>query len=659
MTDIGATGTITEIPGLITPLSCGFNARTASYLTNPVFNVTYEKTQGGKPRTVKYDGVLCNIPDQIVTFDTATNSSAGSTAGFFNSTYEFDQVYRYQDSLGVAGIDFSGSLSQRMTYSRSMFSSYLNAYYLSFSVFSTYGIRRADVQGSDMTADFVSELEALPGEIRGPDDYAAYVRFFEAYGTHFVLKGDFGGYQVMGTDLDASFLAQSDTSEVAQELDAAFSGAVRSGTLNAASVYAQSEYLSSIRANLTFAFDARGGVPNSDVDTYRSSVFGLPVLLLNLNLSNASWSTMPEMRRHSTLIPFELRRMTMNLAIEEYLRPSLIDSPVPRTLDVSRQAQRSSFVVGWLEVGGNTRSGLDAYTDGSLDPVTLRGTASAHFNLESGDKVGWSAYTMPVRQGDYAYATLASDTFAGEPAVRIWQFGFDRLQSAGDTPLLGEWQSMGAGSFSGTADTDGFMVAVAQATGDHSQAVATVKVSDELRGACAAQKYVDDDIWYPSQSVCVPIRNGEAYDVAFTVNAGTAATQAYWIPMFASVATLGAAQPLGGANVAIPASDDGFLVILLDVAFSSATRANVVVRIAPTAEELDSDGAQIAAIGVENWTKLVNIPYRSLMVPVPRGMTFRIDLQLATAAQAMSAWWFPLIDAQFPVDIVATDLSWA
>ena len=651
---VSASGPINEVPGLVTPLSYGFNALTASFGSGQIFEISYKN---GVTKT--YNGGTYNIPDQIDLFSTETAYRAESIFKIMESASDFNDVYQYSGSTGLEGIGFSPSLSGSLAYSSGLFSSTASAYFLSFASMVAYTAARVSGTPGDLSLQFAADVASLPETITTPAEYQQYVNFFETYGTHYLARSSFGGYSVMRSDITASFMASSESRSAAANIGAAFGEAVSDLVLNAQAVYEKSSYLQQYKASIAFSFSAIGGVQDPSLTTYYQSVFDKPVLLLGLNeagdgASPASLSgAAPEMIPLSTLATSATRQATMEAATSAYLTPSLIDTPVSLALSSATRASADGFLVGWVQAFGSIRSGLNGYTDGQIDPTTWRGAASVHYFGGSSDYIDWSTLTMPVIADDTMLVQLSGDTFPEAPITPLDFYAFISRTAGGPGLFPDAWVDKGTAGFTETAVTDGLLVVLLQSLNDNAHADGFVKVGSDTRGACSVQKNAASDIWCPDQSLCVPILNGEAFTVSMTGSA--VGIQSYWLPLAADAATLGTPVSLVNTNTSFKAPQDGFLIVIAALANPGGYGTqHVSVAVAQTQAGLSDDSATVAGVTVEELYRggagFVSVRYRTLMLPVSRGMYFEAVSNMWGPGSAM--WWVPLLDSTIPEALV-------
>lgn len=603
------------LPGVAMCMERGIDLSSLSFQPSKIFEMTYADQQ-----TLLYGPAesqsTYSVPDQMQALQ-QPDFSNHSLKTLMKDEHDYKDAYSIKTTDSASGVAWSGSGSGSLAYTGSLFTSSSDQYYLNFSVQSVYNFAR----GTDilLTQAFSEAINGLPTSLTASGAYDAYKTFFQQYGTHYALSGYCGGYIVMESDIETSLVKSASSTKIAAELKASYSGMIDSGSVDVSTMYSRSSFLSKYKSSITLSYNCCGGQLSNDIKTYCESVFASPILLLGPCGNEA---LVPTLAPLADLAPSAIKA-TMLDAMDRYLHVACLGSLHAIQYSNVSLANVEALVLGSIAIPGSgprgTITGLTAGSQGALTPGQASGTAFASAHISSNDYSPVAAYLLPVRNGDYVN-NIANTTCAA-PAYSLYQANLtvpERL-----APVFGAWQNLE--TLTGTWASDGFVLAGVQCPGDGERGSTLLTSGGNLAGACSAHYFYAGDNWYPQESFCVPVRNGDQYTVTLDPTCGAPTITCQFLPIQPQALAVGAAQ-LCYNGQSYTAETDGIFVVVMSTVDQYGGQASVTL--AGTTEELATApvlAATSVQMGSNPW-----LPYNTVAVPVRKGMAYQFD---ATAYQ--------------------------
>lgn len=272
----------TSTPNSVTPLPGGvnsalqyrFNRATGSFLTNPVFDLTYNKAQ-----KVQYNGKTYSIPDGV-SYSPVTSSVETSETCLLQSEQDFSSYYSKSLQLsGSVPTEFgivSASAGTSSMVSNSNFNFASNSYAINTAAQACCQISRA-VGSVNPDKTFTSALQQLPTAITSQNDQAQYEKFFGLYGTHYLVSGSMGASYIMVTTVNQSLVQSSGTQTVSNNIGLGFQSLEGGASLSASTVTGSSQFFSTNSDKVScqiYTFGGNGG--STTVETFLDSAFAYP-----------------------------------------------------------------------------------------------------------------------------------------------------------------------------------------------------------------------------------------------------------------------------------------------------------------------------------------------------------------------------------------------
>ena len=301
-------------------MQTGFDPKTATAIGNPIFVMSYDdgKTAMYGPNDGQKE---YPVPDQV-NFQAVSVFSNKSISTVMSTQEQYDEAFSISVAGDFSGVAWSGSASASLAYTGGLFKSSDKEYYLNFSVQTVYHINRNEKLV--LTPAFHAAITGLPDTVTA-ENYGQFSNFFDTYGTHYLDSGSFGGFLVMETDMDKSLVESQSSTTITAAVNAAYNGAVASGSLSIDSMYNNNTFLSTYRSQINSKTDAVGGQHMEKIDGYIASCFALPDLLLG---PAGDAALAPKMIPLAQLALGNARKASMLEATDRYLDVPCIGLPV-------------------------------------------------------------------------------------------------------------------------------------------------------------------------------------------------------------------------------------------------------------------------------------------------------------------------------------------
>ena len=268
--------------------------------------------------------------------------------------------------------------------------------------------------------------------------------------------------------------------------------------------------------------------------------------------------------------------------------------------------------------------------------------ASAHF-YTSGDRwARMASFVVPAAKGVDALAE-ASPSSPPSPSTSLFQC---LLGPSSDAPFFGAVAPSGS---SGTATSDGFMVVTVAQSANGDRGFATLTVGATLRGACSMHYYTNGDTYYPENSFCVPITQGETWALTTTTTSGAPKFTSNWVPLQdLSMQTMS----MRGAGTVYTANTDGFLVAVLNA--TDGGRATVQLQSAARSADLPNMPVYSCASVHFYPEHDTYLPCNAAMLPVQKGQVYQSQVIVTSGKLnggsitdgniTATLYWVPLIN---------------
>lgn len=591
MNDVTPPISTTILPGINNYMRTGFNASTGTACNEPLFNFTYSDNN-----TVAYgpSGAQHNYfyPDNCAV-TTVTSAVGIQTENTFTSSSEFQSKFSIDTSASGSGmleeLSVSASASLGVTGTHFQYNWSDNEYFFCSFKCQTYSVTR---NGIGAVSDILTEaLQNLPTD----GGYAEFAAFFDQYGTHYIVSGNFGGQATTITSLDKSQLTSQESSSITSSLSTHFGTIFDSANFSETSLYDSSNIEQSYRSALSTHFGCVGGIIGAGETQYEISCFDNPALLFTPQQAGTGQLTLAPITNlvaASGITNVAAIEAAMKTALNQYLRPSgMSNNPLFTPLTViapSDQVPQATdgFVVATINcyADNGARGTFTGTAQSSNGTATATAVCSAHYYISGNRWVYSTSYMLPVQGG--GSSDSQPGTTCDMPTYAVYQTSF---QLGSTTSFFaGEWQPItlnAAAENSGattdyTAPSDGFLLVNAAASGG-SRGYITVNNRNEsthinffghslsvpndasLLGAAAVHDYTSGDVWYPNESFCIPVKNGTPLLISTANTSGTAVFSAQFLSLDSSVLELGNAATKQ-ENTVYQATTDGFLVCILN-----------------------------------------------------------------------------------------------
>ncbi len=387
--------------------------------------------------------------------------------------------------------------------------------------------------------------------------------FFDAWGTHTLLEGYFGGLWKMKTVVREFHITEERADDIKSAVEAGFDDGIDSGSVKSSIETSVKDRLTKDSISSEISFDATGGNSDDELRNWLISVDTGLELLFDFHAFLDS-SITPKFAPIWNLVPDPSQKQAMKDAYKAYVGPSarlMDDLPAPIAVDAGHvlEADTDGFLSAALTLAKNGDLGLlengyigvldddhgvlYAWSDPASDPATQRVALSVH-------RPDWCAsFFTPIRAKDRYKATMAFGGGDLAPAVQFQPIHLD----------LGAWTSIPLNTLT-ARQQDGFVVAMVSAghtgTGGSISGRQTLGASTFEVGA-SAHWDIFGDRWTMSNSFCMPVAKATPFRVDFS-SFGDAHAEAFWIPMGSRYFLL--APEVRDINTTYDAADSGILV---------------------------------------------------------------------------------------------------
>ncbi len=633
-------GSMPHLPGIDNYLCTGFNLKQAANCNVPLFEFTYVAGN-----TVAYgasDAATYTYPDQLdVTTTTDSNEYRLDTT--MRSEEEFNN--RYALSMKVNGssndldFNFAGSASVALTGSSDTLEWSENEYFLNAFRCQTYSVTR--ISDGAVSGQFTTEL----GKLTPTSSYETFEQFFDTCGTHYVVSGNFGGQMVATTSISKSLFSKHTASKVTSEVSASFSDLVTNGSFSESDMFANSEFLKDNRSSISVSIKAVGGLFDKDETTYMQSCFSNPALLL---CPYGVASQTVEFKRITCLVADQALRSAIDAALTTYLPAAaypLIQPLAPIAADTQIAQHADGFVIGTINCLAEDGA-RGTLTGATGNQVTAE--CSAHYYQGDDRWVSSASYLLPVHGGSSSVNT--TDATCLNPAFSLFQTEF---QSAKKESFFGEWVTVPAASSGVATDftpaSDGFLLINASISSDGDRGSVIVSQnwgSGKLMplAACSVHQYHGDDVWYPAQSFCIPVRQGEALAIISDSTSGSPSFSYQFLPLDSSLLSVGQSSTVQ-ANTAYQAAQDGFLVCALAAGQDGSRGTASLVYAGSSQAALQPANAQIGT-SVHNYhTDNEYMRFNTAVLPVTKGRWYAANVDNTCETIDATIYFVPIARA--------------
>lgn len=623
------------LPGIDNYLRTGFNLKKSENCNEPLFAFTFD--QGA---TVDYGAQkksTYTYPDQcdvttVTDFNKYELDTTITSKRAFNSQYAIGVTVSGKD--GVGDFDFSSSASVGLTGSNKTLNWSENEYFQSSYRCQTYSVTRNSL--GQLDSDFENKLSSLKN-IGNPsqDDFNT---FFDQYGTHYIVSGDFGGQIVAATSIKKTLFSDASSSKVTSELSLSFNDLVASGSFHESDMFSHSSFLQENKSSISIEINAIGGLFNSDKSLYMTSCFGNPALLIcpyGVSSQASAFEPITSLVSDADLKAAMEAALTQYLSIATY---SIIEPLLPSPANTQILQTVDGFVIGAMNCLVN--DGARGTLTGKTGSITAE--CSTHYYTGHDRWVSMASYMLPVLGGSSSVNT--TNTTAGKPTFSLFQtqFQLDNITSF----FGGQWSPVTSSPYAPASD--GFLLVNAKVSQDGDRgriAVADNSSSGILFGACSVHQYHDGDVWYPAESFCIPVYQGRSYLITSTNTSGSPTYSTLFLPLNALALALLGPQPLQ-ENVAYQAETDVFLVCVLYASQDGARATASLVYADSSDEALKSANAQIGT-SVHNYhTHNDYMEYNTAVLPVPKGRWYAANVDNTSGSVNTTIYFVPIVSAR-------------
>ena len=532
-------------------IDCGFDAATWQFFDAPVFAPSY----GNK--TVTLDGKTYDVADGTTV--RGHNMVHGTQSMVFVGVHSVDdQAFSssVEASLGLDEVSASTSVSLATT-SEIGKDDERTTTVIAYCK-EVYSYER-DARG-DLSADFTAALAALPTAFN-PANKAAFIQFFQAWGTHYLTKGHFGGNWVMHTLIDESEYRKLDTSDLKTSVKTSFDDGVSSFSAKTDIEHSTKSSLKIDQNSISIDWHCLGGDSGTELNDWLKTIEDEAELLVD-TYSVGSSEVAPRFTPIWDLVDDAARKQAMKDALAAYLpdegsyAPPLPD-PITRNGNENYLADCDGFFSVSLETTGDgNRGDLSVRTDASPEAGTARGGASVQWS-DPFDRMQQASAFTPVRANDHYGSSIGSTN--GNVSAQAQFQPFPQLG-------FGDWEEIGGNVVIPGRQQDGFVVAYA-GNGGRDQVLGQQSVDGQMV-TCAGfsiHEYESSDVWISANSFCMPVPRGSDVMIIWVGEAGipsTPAGKAYWIPMGDAYRLK---PPIGfNVNEVNAAEEDGILLAVVN-----------------------------------------------------------------------------------------------
>jgi MAC/Perforin domain-containing protein len=519
-------------PGLsATTVAHGFDAANWNFVYAPIFELSYKERdpdQGIGVVTLRH-GSQDNdydVPDGMTVLP--HYEQRGTEAMIFRGVHSVDEQ-KFSTSVGAslgtegvsASTSFSIASSSRIETGQT-WSTTVISYYKTI-----YSLHRDRV--GDLTPAFKAELAQLPATYT-PDSDSKFKEFFQKWGTHYLVRGHFGGNWVMSTIIQESILDKLDTEEIKSSVETTFDEGVVSGSAKADIEKNTSKSLNIQDKSTHIRWHTLGGDSDKELNDWLNSV-DIAVELLNDVLSIATDKengVMPLFDPIWKLVADVARQKAVSDALAAYLPPEqaqddTVPPPISPLLNQNYQAATAGFLTAWVNTNNQVIGAeIHAHNDGNSDPKMERSAAGVH--TSANDHMASASLFTPVRAKDW-YSITDLPGHPGTTQIFFQPFPLD----------LGEWATLSVNQLYTGRDQDGFVVAtIAYAQDGARGSIIGKQMVNGTLIACAASSvhlFRDADVFVAVESFCMPVVKGSDFQIDFVPTSNSPSVTVYWIPM--------------------------------------------------------------------------------------------------------------------------------
>jgi len=536
-----------------------------------------------------------------------------------------------------------------------------------------------------ITEEFEEAYNNLPTELTG-ESFVQFKKFFESWGTHYVVKGQFGGFFSMTTFIDEENITRENSKKIESDVSAGFKANTDSGSFSTENAKETITKHNENLKNISIKYFSLGGGELSDLKAFLSSCRKSPVLMV----SDSSSSTC-EFEPLSSLIDNPIRKQAFDDALKKYagyayLKNGIIGSYTPIETKLQTRSDECQLILStfYSESGywQNTQGSISVKTP--IDTSIVRSYASISGFEDRKHKyqnlVLSSGFT-PYKSNDtyLADSDVGVGRAGGPEQVSAYKFGYPDLIS------LGDWKDQAKVGLDGEqietiAEQDGFLSVTLtfpeelQSTGLLSSASVIVKVKSE-----DSNKYEDvsgTSIFYnprstdgriTASSCSLPVRVGDNIILAIESNQQNTSHDAFGVKVgwsFISIESdnlvyLGQPTKITD-DVKVKAETDGFLSLYINSADYLNTTSEASAFCARTANELMTseemrrdpykslETTLVSALTQKaSGANIIDFTKSSFLLPVPKGNWYTTNINSFSGSHRndipYSLLFYPLI----------------
>ncbi|MFT4929373.1 MAG: hypothetical protein ACI8WB_005504 [Phenylobacterium sp.] len=628
--------TQTLVPGLANPAANGFNMKDGDFLGAAIFELSYDQqntvTYGASGNQQLYD-----VPDGL-NLSTAVSTNSQSTAQLLATTADYDNTFSASISGSFSSISFSGSMASEVAFHGSLFQSINTLYTVNWDLEQVYTVER-DTASLVLTEAFVQAIVDLSTTTPDSDDFKD---FFNLYGTHYLVKGGFGGYMTMETSIEDSLYETNTEEYISSQVEAAYSGVTGSGNMSASVAVSSSEFFSENQDLTSIYIATNGGQRQDTINEYFETIFDLPILLITNPSRPFDCTPISELvilAGGSETLQSQLENEIGLYIDSAVIKDGVLLSPQPRNSGQAYKAGQDGFLLTVLNAdvpssAVGARVSTLSYSDSDPSPSQLEGAAAVHYYPKSDSYVPWASSTVPVKAQDY-YRVMEEVT-ALTPQVESVFFALELSALHSPVPVSSYGQQ--------TPDYDGFVFSVINYTtnGDRGylEIAQQLTSTEVIKTGTSMHYYTPNDEWVLRNSCCMPVKKGIPYTISAVATAGAPSFTSYYCAMDGDTALQNASERI--ANTVYQAETDGFLVGYLDMAVDG-DRSQLSVYTNLDAD-LIKEQPPIALTSMHYYEHSDNrVPKSSVMVPIGLNEYYSCDV-IDTAGSANHYIYFvPLV----------------
>ena len=246
----------------------GFNLGTLSFRTAPVFDLQFTREQFIKIADYGGQNLYYQVPDNVMVDQrgcTATHHTASSLQTESDFENEFGVSVDASDSDDFVDCSVDSSFS----FKGSLFSDVTKTYEVSFFVCKSSGFRVYET--ARLATAFVSAVQNAIAKA----NTATWTALFDLYGTHYITRGDMGGFYSIQTTTDTTVYEKSTSEDMHAAFKADFDDVISSGSLSIAAYSSNSSFYSTNASSTTIDSYSRGGILRGGYNTGTLDDFAL------------------------------------------------------------------------------------------------------------------------------------------------------------------------------------------------------------------------------------------------------------------------------------------------------------------------------------------------------------------------------------------------